>query len=44
MRSRLRKRCYQDDLETKIHKLEKITKEVTESNAGLAAENALLKK
>ena len=44
VRSRMRKRYYQDELEGKISELEKITKEVTETNAGLAAENALLKK
>ena len=44
VRSRMRKRYYQDELEDKVHHLEKMTKELSESNAGLSAQNALLKK
>jgi hypothetical protein len=40
----MRKKCHQDDLEVKIEELEKVQKEITEQNAGLAAQNALLKK
>jgi hypothetical protein len=44
VRSRMRKKYYQDDLEVKIQELEKIQKEISEQNAGLSAQNALLKK
>ncbi|CDW72333.1 bzip transcription factor family protein [Stylonychia lemnae] len=44
VRSRLRKRYYQDELEDKISDMEKIQKDLSEQNAGLAAQNALLKK
>jgi ribonuclease HII len=37
VRSRLRKKYHQDELEIKIMELEKIQKEITEQNAGLAA-------
>ncbi len=37
VRSRMRKKCHQDDLEVKIEELEKVQKEITEQNAGLAA-------
>jgi hypothetical protein len=44
VRSRLRKKFHQDDLEGRIEELEKLHKDVSEQNAGLAAQNALLKK
>jgi hypothetical protein len=44
VRSRLRKKYHQDDLEGRIEELERMHKDVTEQNAGLAAQNALLKK
>lgn len=44
VRSRLRKKFHQDDLEVKIEELEKMHKEAIEHNAGLSAQNALLKK
>lgn len=44
VRSRMRKRYHQDDLEVKIEEMEKVQKEISEKNAGLAAQNALLKK
>lgn len=44
VRSRLRKKYHQDDLEGRIQELEKMHKDVSEQNAGLAAQNALLKK
>jgi hypothetical protein len=44
VRSRLRKKFHQDDLESKIEELERQHKEVVEQNAGLAAQNVLLKK
>ncbi len=37
VRSRMRKRVYQYDLEDKISDLERIQKEISEQNAGLAA-------
>jgi hypothetical protein len=37
VRSRLRKKYHQDDLEGRIEELEKMNKDVTEQNAGLAA-------
>lgn len=37
VRSRMRKRYYQDDLEDKIAELEKFQKDLQESNAGLSA-------
>jgi len=40
----MRKRNYQETLEQKIAELEKLNKELNENNAGLGAENALLKK
>lgn len=44
VRSRLRKKYQQDDLELRIEELEKIQKKISEQNAGLAAQNAVLKK
>jgi hypothetical protein len=44
VRSRLRKKYHQDELEVKIMEMEKIQKDISEQNAGLAAQNALLKK
>jgi ribonuclease HII len=44
VRSRMRKRYNQDVLEDRIDELEKIQKDINEQNAGLAAQNALLKK
>jgi hypothetical protein len=44
VRSRMRKRYYQDDLEGTINGLEQRYKDVSEQNAGLSAQNALLKK
>lgn len=44
VRSRMRKRVHQGDLEERIHDLERIQKQISEQNAGLAAQNALLKK
>ena len=40
----MRKRYYQDELEDKISELEQIQKGISEQNAGLAAQNTLLKK
>lgn len=40
----MRKRYYQDDLEGTINGLEQRYKDVSEQNAGLSAQNALLKK
>lgn len=40
----MRKRYNQDVLEDRIDELEKIQKDINEQNAGLAAQNALLKK
>ncbi len=37
VRSRMRKRYHQDDLEVKIYELEKMYKGISEENAGLAA-------
>ena len=37
VRSRLRKKYHQDDLEGRIEELEKMHKDVSEQNAGLAA-------
>eukprot|EP00347_Sterkiella_histriomuscorum_P014129 403362056 len=44
VRSRMRKRNYQDELEDKISDMEQMYKELSEQNAGLAAQNSLLKK
>lgn len=44
VRSRMRKRNYQEILEDKIELMERAQKEMNERNAGLSAENALLKK
>ncbi|TNV88205.1 hypothetical protein FGO68_gene9689 [Halteria grandinella] len=44
VRSRMRKKYHQDDLESRIDELEKSHKEISEQNAGLSAQNALLKK
>lgn len=44
VRSRMRKRCYQDELEDRISDLEKLQKDLSEQNAGLFAQNTLLKK
>lgn len=40
----MRKRYYQDELEEKVDELEKIQKQLTESNVCLSTENSLLKK
>lgn len=43
VRSRMRKKYHQDELEIKIEEMEKIQNEINKQNAGLAAQNALLK-
>jgi hypothetical protein len=40
----MRKRNYQEILEDKIHKLERMHKDLNQQNAGLSAQNTLLKK
>lgn len=42
VRSRQRKNYYQEDLELKFNQLQKMTKELTDQNAGLQAQNSLL--
>eukprot|EP00347_Sterkiella_histriomuscorum_P023779 403333418 len=44
VRSRQRKNYYQEDLELKFDKLQKLTKELSEHNTGLQAQNSLLQK
>ncbi len=44
IRSRNRKRFFHDDLHTQMDELQQTTHELSEQNAGLAAQNALLKK
>ena len=44
VRSRMRKRTYQEELEYRIQEMEKVQKDICQQNAGLSAQNALLKK
>ena len=44
VRSRMRKTCYQEVLEEKLHRLEKITKEISDKNVSLQTQNQLFKK
>jgi len=44
VRSRMRKKFFSDDLEVRVYELEKINRELNEMNAGLNAENSLLKR